>query len=280
MKFRRAAASVKILVACLFIAVATIMPGQTASQSIKPKSQSPEEATKLPAFEVVTIKPIGPNSDLGGFLSYPGGRVMVGYATVDMLMSCAFNIQELQIAGGPDWVGKDRYDVEALPPDLSPSRKLTGFIANPTDEQQKMLLSLLVDRFGLKFHRENREGPVFILTRGSAKLLMQPPKDPNADPSGGVIYKKGGIFDGEASGTNISMPLLAGQLSVFLKRPVLDRTGLQGSYDFYVEAYDPTNTDYTSAAIESLKRIGLRLKGGKGPIETIVIDSVTRPTQD
>ena len=82
-----------------------------------------------------------------------GGRVMVGYATVDMLMSCAFNIQELQIAGGPDWVGKDRYDVEALPPDLAPSRKLTGFIANPTDEQQKMLLSLLVDSFGLKFHR-------------------------------------------------------------------------------------------------------------------------------
>lgn len=269
----------RTLIAALIFITATTLLGQTAAPSEKLPA---DEATKLPAFDVATIKPINPNaSSMVGFLSYPGGRVKVGYATVHMLMYYAFNIQEFQIAGGPDWVTKDRYNVEALPPNSSASRlQKSPFIANPTDEQQKMILSLLVDRFGLKFHREIKEGPVFLLERGSKDLKMQPPKDKDADPRAVLAMKQGGIVDGETFGINTSMQYLAYRLTGYLHRTVLDQTGLQGTYDFNVDPYDPTNTDVTAAAIESLKRIGLKLKAGKGPVETIVIDSVSRPTEN
>ena len=269
-----------ILLASLVFIAAAAMHGQTAAPSANPVADA---ATKLPAFEVATIKPINPNvGDMVGFLSYSGGRVKVGYATVQMLMYYAFKVQNYQISGGPDWVTKERYNVEALPPDTSASRSLktTYFFATPTDEQRKMLQSLLIDRFGLKYHREIKEGPVFHLTRDSDKLLMQTPKDPDADSRGALVLKSGDIVDGELFGTNVSMEFVARMLSDRLGRLVLDQTGLQGSYDFHVDPYDPTNTDITSAAIESLKRIGLKLKAVKGPVETIVIDSVTRPTEN
>jgi uncharacterized protein (TIGR03435 family) len=270
----------RTLVATLIFITATTLLGQSAATSTNPPT---DETTKLPAFEVATIKPVNPNGGrIVGFLSYPGGRVIVGYAKVQMLLYYAFNVQDYQISGGPDWVNKDRYNIEALPPDSSPSRlqKATPFIANPSDEQRKMILSLLVDRFGLKYHREIKEGPVFLLTRDSKTLQMQPPKDPDADPRAILTVWQGGIIDGDAVGINTSMPYLASRLSDYLHRTVLDQTGLKGSYDFHVDPYDPTNTDITSAAIESLKRIGLKLKAGKGPVETIVIDSVTRPTEN
>jgi uncharacterized protein (TIGR03435 family) len=271
----------RMLVAGLIVISAATMRAQINNSFTNPAA---DVTAKLPAFEVATIKAVSPNGGgirIAGFLSYPGGRVIVGHATVQTLIYYAFDVQTFQISGGTDWAAKDLYDVEALPPDSSAShlQKASPFIANPTDEQRKMILSLLIDRFGLKFHREIKEGPIFLLTRDSTKLQMQPPKDPDADPRAGVL-DKGGIYDGEAHGINTSMPYLAKQLTRGLGRPVLDQTGLKGSYDFDVAPYDPTNTDFTSAAIESLKRIGLKLKADKGPVETIVIDTVMRPTEN
>lgn len=253
------------------------MHGQTPAASAKPAA---EIATQLPAFEVATIKPVDPNArGMAGFYSKSGGRVYVGYANVQMLIREAFDVNDYQVSGLPDWDAKDRYNVEAVPPDTAASRmiKASSFIANPSDEQRKMLQSLLVDRFGLKFHREIKEGSVFLLVKESGKLQMQDSKNKDKDTRFAVM-DKGGVYDGEAFGTNISMPYLAKRLSGYLHRPVLDQTGLKGTYDFHVDPYDSANTDFISSVIESLKRIGLKLKAGKGPVETIVIDSVTRPT--
>ena len=79
-------------------------------------------------------------------------------------------------------------------------------------------------------------------------------------------------------GENVSMEYLAKRLSVFLDRPIRDRTGLTGSYDFDLAPYDPTNRDVPSAVVGAVNRLGLKLKAGKGPIDMIVVDSVTRPT--
>ena len=238
---------------------------------------------KLPAFEVATIKPIDPNKGGAvGFYSFPGGRVNVGFATVKILMFYAFNVQDFQIAGGPEWVSTEKYNIVAVPPEASKSRtaKAPPIGATPSLEQRQMLLSLLVDRFGLKFHRENREGPVYFLVKGSGRLEMQDAKDKDADSRGAVMVKSGGVYDGETFGTNVTMAFWARQLGGELRRPVVDRTGLTGSYDFHLAPFDPENQDYQLSVFESTKRLGLDLKAGKGPIETIVIDSVTKPTEN
>jgi len=256
--------------------------GQSVATSHEAEVQSSQAETKVAAFEVATIKPVGPASGMVGFLSYPGGRVAVGSATVKMLIYFAFDVQDFQIAGGPGWAGTERYDVVALPPATSASAtaKQPPRKATPSAEQRQMLQALLADRFGFKFHREMRDGTVYWLERGDGPLQMQDAKDPDADSRGGVTMKSGGIVDGVAFGTNVSMTFLAAQLTRNLGRPVLDRTGLSGGYDFHLPPDDPENHDMPVAVFDVVRRLGLKLRAGKGPVDTIVIDSVTKPTEN
>ena len=73
------------------------------------------------------------------------------------------------------------------------------------------------------------------------------------------------------------MAFLARQLSPDLGRPVIDETGLLGSYDFNLAPDDPTNTDLDAGIFRAVKRLGLRLRASKRPVETFVIDEVMRP---
>jgi uncharacterized protein (TIGR03435 family) len=260
----------------LFLA-ASCIPNSIATSQTEPASPP------LAAFEVATIKPVDPNAGGAmGFYSYPGGTVNLGFANLRMMIYYAFDVPMENVLGGPEWVSKDRYNIVARPPGSSESAtaKQAGIKATPSAEQRKMLQSLLIERFNLKCHREMKEGPVYILTRGSGKLHMEEPKDKDTDSRGAVMMKPGGIVDGEAFGQNITMSFLAANLSSYLKRPVLDQTGLIGSYDFHLDPDDPTNTDIPTAVFDAVKRLGLNLKAGKGPIETIVIDSATKPTEN
>jgi uncharacterized protein (TIGR03435 family) len=215
-----------------------------------------------------------------GFYSYPGGRIFLGHASVKMMIYYAFDVDRSHISGGPAWADEDSFDVVALPPESSESRKAAQppIKATPSDEQRKMLQSLLVERFGLHFHRAIKEEPVYLLVRGHNDFQMQEPAHPDADPRGSVMIKPGGIIDGEAFGINISMPLLARQLSRLLDRPVVDQTGLTASYDFHLPPSDPSNQDLPSAVFSTMKKLGLELKPGKALVESIVIDSVAKPT--
>jgi uncharacterized protein (TIGR03435 family) len=240
---------------------------------------------KLPQFDVATIKPFG-KSGIAGVLTYPGGRVVVGHMNLRMLLVFACGVQSYQVVGGPGWVDADYFNLEAKPPDASPSARLNP--ANPklpmSDEQRQMLLALLIERFQLKFHVESREGPVYLLERGTGDLKLNPPKDPDAFPwvgglEGGAITWGTGI-----AGQNVSMPLLAVQLGRYLQRPVIDKTGITGSFDFKFRTndLDPTvpvmGEDVINSIFASIRGIGLKLVPAKAPIVTIVIDHAEQPS--
>ena len=99
---------------------------------------------------------------------------------------------------------------------------------NPTTEQREMLQGLLTGRFGLRFHRIVRKGPVYILTRGSKTLQLKDPQDKAREPIF-VVFVRGDIADGEVRGANVSMNQVARELSANLGQPVLDQTGLRFS---------------------------------------------------
>ena len=233
------------------------------------------------AFEAATIKPPDPNvSQPVGFYSYPGGRVHLGAANLKLLISYAFHVEAYQVAGLPAWADSARYNIDAVPPDSSTSRtaKVPNMMFDPTEEQRQMLQSLLESRFGLKFHRSTQEGNVYFLVRGKGELRMAEAKNKDMASRGTVMVKGDNAMDGEAFGTNATMEFWSRAMSRALRQPVIDQTGLSGAYDFHVDPYAQGNDDYRYTVFESNKRLGLELKPGKGPIETIVVDSVSQPT--
>jgi uncharacterized protein (TIGR03435 family) len=91
-------------------------------------------------------------------------------------------------------VQEDRYDIDAKPPASSKSSKSMPPYAKapPNEEQRQMLQSLLVERFGLNYHRETREGPVYLLLKGNKALKLVDAKEKNAYPWAGGI-RGGGV---------------------------------------------------------------------------------------
>jgi uncharacterized protein (TIGR03435 family) len=232
-------------------------------------------------FDAATIKPPDPNAryTLAGFYGYPGGRVFIG-GQVKMLVEYAFNLQDYQVSGGPGWVSSQWFEIHAVPPDTSSSRNIKLEAAEPTSEQRIMLQNLLRDRFGFKFHFETKEGEVYLLSRGRKTLQLMPPKDTAADPRAIVMVKQGGIVDGEAEGTNTTTDYLAFRLSSYLQLPVLNQTGIAGSYDYDLPPVDPEGHDMVGAVLSVVDRLGLKIKRGRGPIQTLVIDRVEEPSEN
>jgi uncharacterized protein (TIGR03435 family) len=250
--------------AALIFATASMCLAQTAT-------------TPGPLFEVASVKPAA-RGEINGAYTFPGGRVELRGCTFQYLMQVAFDVQEFQVAGVADWMQNARYDIDAKVPATSkssqanpPNRKMP---MNP--EQRRMLQALLAERFGLTYHRETRDGAVYLLVRNGKALKMTDAKDKNAFPwSGGL---RGGMLSGDGmAGTNESMPDLAKRLSWYVQRTVLDRTGLSGSYDFRTAySQDDAHPDVVGLITTCLNDLGLKLEASKGPVEKIVIDKAQK----
>jgi uncharacterized protein (TIGR03435 family) len=214
-----------------------------------------------------------------GFFTFPGGRVVANMCKLDYLIQLAFDIQPFQIFGGPRWIHEERFDIEAKPPASSESSKANPGNPKlpPNPEQRRMLQTLLVDRFRLQYHRETREGPVYLLVRTSKPPNMEAAKDKSAYPWVGSVAG-GAISQDGIRGINAPMQLLAARLSQYLGRPVLDQTGLTGSFDFkYEHPTDGAAPDPISSVIISVQGLGLKLEPGKGPVELLTIDHIEKP---
>jgi len=146
-----------------------------------------------------------------------------------------------------------------------------------------MLRTLLEDRFKVKVHRENKEGSIYALavTKAGSKL-----KEPKADDQPAFVRfgRTGAVTENALTyvmwGHKASVPLIAERLSGELEKPILDRTGILGEFDFRLEyAADdahPENGPSLFTAIQ--EQLGLRLESTKGPISTLVVDHAEKPS--
>jgi uncharacterized protein (TIGR03435 family) len=262
-----------LLLAIITVVALSGLPGQTQAD--------------LRAFEVASIKPSSPQGgrmEINGFYTYPGGRVVGRGCTLEYLVDLAFDIQSFQISGGPGWMHDERFEVEARPPASSLSAKANPLSAKspPSAEQRQMLQALLAERFQIKFHREIKEGPVYLLLKGSRPLQLQPAKEQGKSDFSWVGSPSGGMIVGDGmAGQNISMPILASRLSRYLERPVLDQTGITGFFDFkFAYATEEPRLDVVSAILASAQGIGLKLASSRGPVETITIDRAEKPSSN
>jgi uncharacterized protein (TIGR03435 family) len=282
----------KFLVVCLLSCA--IARGQSfvsakaaAEPGLDPNSAHTIAAnTSLPQFDAASIKPaVARDQQINTIYAYPGGRIFCAHCTLQFLTSLAFDLRDWQITGGPEWgslTSDTRYDLEATAKEGSQSPAETwNSKALITEYQRQMLKSLLMDRFQLKGHRETRSDTVYILQRGDQPLKLLPPLHP--DESHWAGGAGGGALSGGTgiAGKNISMPELATRISGVLKGPVLDRTGLAGTFDFEYRRGDRAgNSDPADGVFASMQGIGLKLTPAKGPVEMLVIDHAARPSEN
>ena len=191
-------------------------------------------------------------------------------ASLRGLIRSAYDIQSFQLEGGPAWLDSDAYDIAAT----------TGDSADISHDQYRALLkAMLADRFHLKVHWETREGTVYalILAKSGAKLTESP--DPSKQPG---LNTNRQHHQGRMTANNAPVSYLSSNLGNQLGRPVVDKTGLQGKYDWTL-VWDPDpSEDSTMPTLFTAvqEQLGLKLDPQKGPVETLVIDSVDRPSEN
>jgi uncharacterized protein (TIGR03435 family) len=253
-----------------------------AAQSTQSDVYAPLAAAPDVRFEVASIKSSPPDERGSGLYIYPGARVVAHNMTVRYLIAEAYGVDESQIMGGPAWVDKIRYHIEAKPSESVASRYVAPKdpLSPPPDEIREMLQNLLAERFQLKTHVQQSIGRVYELVRNNRPLRLNPPKDKEAFSWAGAV--EGGIPDGKSlRGQNISMRGLARWLTDWLGCPVFDKTGLSEAYDFQVISdSNETGLALIDGISQSLSQVGLALKKANGPVYKLVVDQVTQPGND
>ena len=239
------------------------------------------------SFDVASVKP-NKSTETGGFIQrMRGGTFSAGNQTLLQLIRFAYGIQGLQLVGAPDWMATERFDIVAkASADIPPAAP-----GQPPPEAL-MLRSLLEDRFRLAMHRETRQMPMYalVVARIDGRLgpqIRRPANDycaqrakeaAKAPPpplgTGPVCGLRGN--DTELTGGAFPMAGFARFLAGEAGRPVVDRTGLTGEWDFELK-WSPPNTpnadpDRPSIFTALQEQLGLRLDATTGPLEVLVID--------
>jgi uncharacterized protein (TIGR03435 family) len=304
---------------------------------------SSQTTGKKPSFEVTSVKPSAPLGNgpirIGG--GTQGDRFTMNNATLRMLLQTAYQgadntplSGQMQIFGGPSWMESDRYDVQAK------ADCHGGTI--PREQLQLMVQSLLEERFKLKAHLETRELPIYNLVAakdgpkikrsadqtpvtpafrppspceaasGAAPPPFPPPGRGNPFAPGSPVPR--GAFMMMMSSSSMTVragaapfPTLVRMLQQQLGRMVVDKTGLEGLFDFELtfspeglqspfggrglplppgggpplgNAAAPSAADPVPSLFTALQELGLKLDSAKGPVSVLVIDSVEKPTED
>ncbi|HEX3875396.1 MAG TPA: TIGR03435 family protein, partial [Bryobacteraceae bacterium] len=184
------------------------------------------------------------------------------------------------------WMSSEQYAVTAQPPEALRSQihSIRYTLFNIDDPMlRRMLQSLLVDRFHLKFHQDSKTGEVYLLERNAKPLALHAAKIP-AGASESVPFGSIGFAGGKWSLFDTTMPQLARYASSFiLHAPVVDRTELTGVFDFRGAQPDlePQYSGDQSTSFKAfLAQSGLKLERSKGEFQTFVIDEATRPSEN
>jgi uncharacterized protein (TIGR03435 family) len=299
-------------------------------------------AAERPEFEVATIKPSEAPTP-GQFrrtqvrfgMQVDAARVNIQFMSLMEIIAAAYRVKPYQVSG-PDWLTMERFDITAKIPDgVSP------------DLVPEMLQSLLAERFKLAVHRDKKEHAVYALVVGkNGPKLKEAAPDADAPPAANgdaapppsnstgpgqmqIGRDKGGlVISGSRAGTmrmsmnpggtmrmegsKMTAPVLADMISRFVDRPVVDMTGLTGTYDVTLDlsmedmrfaarnagmpapgggrggSGDLTRSPAESASDPSggsiftaVQALGLKLDPRKAPLESITIDHVEKtPTEN
>jgi len=272
---------------------------------------SPAQTPTSPTFEVASIKALGEANAAalarfgdgcdGGFPRVERNRFTVT-TTVYALMTWAYGFNNRGgcsfvsyggfISGGPSWIRKERFEIQALMPEGSPEYTTGEFLNGKAPKLEIMIRNLLADRFQITAHRETKEVPGYLLVVGKDGPKIRPTTETEgrAGEGRGGAVPPGQRGPAPAPGSQrfaanrMTMTYIALMLGVSTRRPVLDKTGLAGEFTFQLE-FTPPDAPPGDSPAPSLftaiqEQLGLRLESARVPAEVIVIDRAERPSEN
>jgi uncharacterized protein (TIGR03435 family) len=257
-------------------------------------------------FDVASIRPSAPTAadTVNVGLRMDGQQAHINSLPLAGYIGIAYQARPTQITG-PDWLVDTRYDIAATLPGGSNTKQIP-----------EMLQGLLTERFGFKFHREQKEFPVYALVLGTRPLALTPvtgdvPVDDGTvnvtggGSSAGVAVDLGGgasytFANNKLTGKKLDMDTLVSTLESYMDRPIVNKADLKGFYDI---TFEITPEDYrvmliragkaagivmppqalrlidgatTPSLFDAIEKLGLKLEPRRLPLEVIVVDQISK----
>lgn len=248
-------------------------------------------------FEVASMKPstAAPGAMHVGVA--PGGAFTAQGITLKELIQQAYELRDFQISGGPAWLDKDTYDIVAKASGMSVSDdQIRQMTTSERDQFRQQMMSklriLLADRFQLKAHQEERELAIYALIGAKNGPRIQAATDGGGSRPG--LSTRRGEAGIEITGRAASITSLVKALSNQLDRFVLNKTGLNGTYDFKLtfspdpaprppdsrergdDASSRVDTSGPSIFTALQEQLGLKLQAERGPVPVLIIDDARK----
>jgi uncharacterized protein (TIGR03435 family) len=279
-----------------------VVAALTTTLSAAPAAQQPDDP---PQFDVVSVK-ASRADNAPGFRASPSGRFEWQSVALESMISIAhqtFAFDEVEIVGLPDWARRARFDIVAQTGTGTPPIGANGF---PTT-LATMIRTMLAERFRLAAHREQQERSAFLLQtlRGGEPGPALKPVDGDCGTALANLTRgrpttqrlnRGpdcsfGGGPGRMQGNAISLEMFSRVLGRLLSRPVVNRTGLTGSFDLDLSyridpagqataGAQPVDPDAPSIFTAVQEQLGLRLVSGRALVDVLVVDAVASPTPD
>ena len=245
-------------------------------------------------FDVATIRPAPPpDANFHLTITSPphSSRFEVTNFPIKALLQIAYGF-DAPVVGAPDWVATTFYDIQARSDEAADAR-LAGITSNEVRlEKRNAIRVLLAERLGLKTHLETRNTALYYLVeaKGGAKLQVMPPPPP---PANGEAPSATRSTDVQAHGsqhglefvaTNAPMRAITGVLSSMVEAPVIDKTGLTGIYSYTLQIGrqwsegDPESWPSIFTAVQD--QLGLKLEAAHESVPNLVVDHITKPTEN
>jgi uncharacterized protein (TIGR03435 family) len=277
-----------VLIAAIFILRCTL--------SVRAQAPIVEEPNYTPTltFDVASIRPAPPpDANFHLTVNSPprSSRFEVTNFPIKALLQIAYGF-DAPVVGAPDWVENTFYDIQARSDEAADAR-LAHLTPNEVRlEKRNAIRVLLAERMGLKTHLETRNTAIYnlVVAKDGVKMQAVPPPPPPADGSGPPpppptdVQAHGSQQGIEFVGANSSMRAICGALSSQVEAPVIDKTGLTGTYNYTLEFgrdWSERNPDSWPSIFTAVQeQLGLKLESMHESVPNLVVDHISKPTEN
>jgi uncharacterized protein (TIGR03435 family) len=214
-------------------------------------------------FEVASIRPSQPGTAEDARVRISGDRLEIHAYTVRDILDWLNGFQLHRVVGGPDWMGTDRYDIQA---------KANGSVPD-SEDGKAAIMALLAERFQLQWRRETRQLPAIVLRAPGTLPALQAA---SGDEKTSIRMDHGDVVF-----TAAHMRAITNYLSQMWRVPVVDETELKGKYDFRLATTQidgEPEMKLGDRVREAMRAIGFRVDDRRVPLEVTVVDRCERPT--